>query len=175
MRNICYWLCTGIPYVVLLCSKHSVGQGDLKSLHCVLHPVSDKWFSLGVQLQVPMDTLRCIRRENLPMTERLLEMLTVWLKCTNPPPTWNILTEALESPPVGERLLAQQLRDKYCSQSEGEVTQGCRLSPPVALPTCNLTSTSDSQPETAVTLPTPVSEQMVSTQQPSVVHTQERK
>ena len=41
-------------------------------------------------------------------------MLTVWLKCTNPLPTWNILIEALESPPVWEKLLAQQLRDKYC-------------------------------------------------------------
>ena len=58
------------------------------------------------------------------MTERLLEMLTVWLKCTNPPPTWDILTEALESPPVGERLLAQQLRDKYCPRQQEGVTHG---------------------------------------------------
>ena len=108
------------------------------------------------------------------MTEQLLEMLTVWLKCTNPPPTWNILTEALDSPPVGEMLLAQQLRDKYCLQIKEGVTQGCRLSAPV-LPTSNITSTSDSQPETALTPPTPVSEQMAPTQQPSVVHTQECK
>ena len=142
----------------------SVGQGDLKSLHCVLHPVCDKWFSLGVQLQVPIDTLRCIRRENLPMTEQLLEMLTVWLKCTNPPPTWNILTEALESPPVGERLLAQQLRDKYCPQTEG-VTHGYptqQPSPAVALPASNIT-------------PPQVSEQMVPTQQPGVVHLHDSK
>ena len=167
MRNTLldgYWL-----YSVLLCSTHSVGQGDLKSLHCELHPVSDKWFPLGVQLQVPIETLRSIRRENLPMTERLLEMLTVWLKCTNPPSTWNILTEALESPPVGERLLAHQLRVKYCPQTEGGVTQGCGISLPVALPTFNVTS-----PLTAIP-PTPVSEQMVPTQQPSVVPTQERK
>ena len=160
-----YWLCTGIPYVVLLCSKHSVGQGDLKSLHCELHPVCDKWFSLGVQLQVPIETLKSIRRENLPMTERLLEMLTVWLKCTNPPPTWNILTEALESPPVGERLLAQQLRDKYCPQTEGGVTHGYpsqQPSPSIALPTANIP-------------PPPVSEQMIPIQQPGVVHTQEGK
>ena len=102
----------------------SIGQEDLRVLHCELHPVSDKWFSLGVQLQVPIETLRCIRRENLPMTERLLEMLTVWLKCTTPPPTWNILAEALESPPVGERLLAQQLRDKYCPRTEGGTPDG---------------------------------------------------
>jgi len=94
--------------------QHLVGRGDLKSLHSELHPVADKWYSLGVQLQVPIEILKCIRRENVPMTECLLEMLNVWLKCTNPPPTWNILTEALESPPVGERLLAQQLRENYC-------------------------------------------------------------
>ena len=144
---------------------HIVGQGDLKSLHCELHPVSDKWFSLGVQLQVPIETLRSIRRENLSMTEKLLEMLTVWLKCTNPPPTWNMLTEAVDSPPVGERLLAQQLRDKYCPQTEGGVTHGYptqQPSPSVALPASNIT-------------PPQVSEQMVPTQQPGVVHLHDSK
>ena len=98
------------------------------------------------------------------MTERLLEMLTVWLKCTNPPPMWTILTEALESAPVGERLLAQQLRDKYCPQNGGVAhdypTQ--RPSSLIALPTFNITS-----PQ--------VSEQMVPIQQPQVVHIQESK
>ena len=152
-------------YFVLSCATHSVGQGDLKSLHSELHPVSDKWFSLGVQLQVPIETLKCIRRENLPMTERLLEMLTVWLKCTNPPPTWTILTEALESPPVGEGLLAQQLRDKYCTQTERGVTHGYptqRPSSPLAHPASNITSP-------------PVSEQMVPIQQPGVVYLPESK
>jgi len=109
-------------------STHPVGQGDLKSLHSELHPVADKWYSLGVQLQVPIESLKSIRRENLPMTECLLEMLTVWLKCTNPPPTWNILTEALESPPVSEKLLAQQLKDKYCQRTEKRVTHGSGFS-----------------------------------------------
>ena len=168
MRNTLldgYWLCTDNVYFVLLCSTSSVGQEDLKLLHCELHPVSDKWFSLGVQLQVPIETLRCIRRENLPMTERLLEMLTVWLKYANPPPTWTILTEALESPPVGERLLAQQLRDKYCPQTERRVAHDYPIqhpSFPIALPTPNITS-----PQ--------VSEQMVPIQQPGVVHLQESK
>ena len=56
------------------------------------------------------------------MNKCLLEMLTVWLQSTDPPPTWSVLTEALESPLVGERLLAQQLRDKYCPRNEGGVT-----------------------------------------------------
>ena len=157
-------LCNGIPHV-LLCSKHFVGQRDLKSLHCELHPVCDKWFSLGVQLQVPIETLKSIEAEHNQMSRRLLEMLTVWVKCTNPPPTWSILTEALESPPVGERLLAQQLRDKYCPQTEGGVTHGYptqQLSLPVALPTSNIP-------------PPPVSEQIVTIQQPGVVHLHDSK
>ena len=99
-----------------------VGQKDLKFLHCELHPVSDKWFSLGVQLQVPIETLRCIRIDINTAAERLLEMLTVWLKCTNPPPTWRVLIEALESRPVGEGHLAKQLRDKYGPRTVEGVT-----------------------------------------------------
>ena len=142
-----------------------VDQGDLKSLHCELHLVSDKWFPLGVQLQVPIEALRSIRWENLPMTERLLEMLTVWLECTNPPPTWNMLTEALESSPVGERLLAQQLRDKYCPQNEGGVTHGYPTQQPshsIAVPTSN------------ITLPQ-ISEHIVPTEQPGVAHLHDSK
>ena len=52
------------------------------------------------------------------MSECLLEMLTTWVKHTNPPPTWEALAEALESSPVAERTLAQQLRDKYCRGEE---------------------------------------------------------
>ena len=154
-----------IGFALAICILCSTGQGDLKSLHCELHPVSDKWFSLGVQLQVPIETLKCIRRENLSMTERLLEMLTVWLKCTNPPPTWTILTEALESAPVGESLLAQQLRDKYCPQTERGVAHDYptqRPSSPIAHPASNITS-----PQ--------ISEQMVPIQQPGVVRLQESK
>ena len=86
-------LCTCILVLYHHMPVHPVGQGDLKSLHSELHQVADKWYTLGVQLQVPIETLKCIRRENLPMTECLLEMLIVWLKCTTPSPTWNILTE----------------------------------------------------------------------------------
>ena len=99
-----------------------VGQEDLSVLHRELHQVSHKWYSLGAQLQIPIGTLQCIEMENRQMTNCLLEMLSTWLQCTSPPPTWSVLTEALESPLMEERLLAQQLRDKYCPRSEGWVT-----------------------------------------------------
>ena len=66
-------LCTCILVLYHHMPMHPVGQGDLKSLHSELHQVADKWYTLGVQLQVPIETLKCVRRENLPMTECLLE------------------------------------------------------------------------------------------------------
>ena len=55
---------------------HPVGQGDLKNLHSELHPVADKWYSLGVQLQVPIEALKCIETEHNHMNRCLLEMLS---------------------------------------------------------------------------------------------------
>ena len=37
----------------------------------------------------------------------LVEMIKLWLKSTDPPPTWEALGEALESQPIGEAVLAQ--------------------------------------------------------------------
>ena len=98
-----------------------VALHDLPFLHHELHQVSHKWYYLGVQLQIPVGTLNRIL-ENYQMNKRLLEMLTVWLQSTHPPPTWSVLTEALESPLVGERPLAQQLKDNYCPRNECGVT-----------------------------------------------------
>ena len=122
LLHICEDIYSQSSYFVLSCIFTSVGQEDLKSLQDQLHCISHKWYFLGIQLQIPTDTLKCIRSDNRTVAECLVEMLAVWLKHANPPPTWNILTEALDSSPVGEGLLAKQLRDKYCTSAEGGVT-----------------------------------------------------
>ena len=114
-----------------------VGQEDLKYLHDELHPVRNKWYSLGVQLQVPTETLKCIQKEHDTMSECLLEMLTSCLKRINPPLTQEALANALESAPLAERNLAQQLRKKYSQGKEEKIphisaTSG--PSPPGPLP-----------------------------------------
>ena len=112
------YCCVSLLSVYCCVSLLSVGQEDLRLLHNELHPVSDKWFSLGIQLQVSFETLKHIQSDNCTTAECLLEMLTVWLKQIHPPHTWDILIDALESPPVGEMALADQLRAKYCPQTE---------------------------------------------------------
>ena len=108
-------------YICIYIPICTVGLKDLKFLQNELCSVSHNWFFLGVQLDVPMETLQRIEMEHKQMDRLLLEMLTVWLKQTNPLPTWNILTEALESPSIGEKLLAQHLKDKHCPREEGKV------------------------------------------------------
>ena len=115
--------CVVLVYICLHTPTHPIGQEDLKSLQNELHPVSDKWLSLGVQLAIPIETLKRIEMEHKQVNRFLLEMLTVWLKQTNPPPTWDILAEALESPSIEEEHLAQQLRKKYCPRREGRIYQ----------------------------------------------------
>ena len=53
-------------------------------------------------------------------------MLQEWLKSVSPPPTWSGLVKTLSSAPVGEKRLAEEIREQYCGQqatgpSPGEV------------------------------------------------------
>ena len=121
--------------------------------------MSAQWYHLGLQLKVRTGTLDRIRTQFHDPRDQLLEMLKTWLTTTENT-SWKTLTHALISRSVGASQLGGFLETKYCLVEETEVDCG--------------TSTSDRQSETNITLP-PVSEQMLPTQQPSVVHTQECK
>jgi hypothetical protein len=47
-------------------------------------------------------------------------MLDYWLKQTDPPPSWDAIVEALESGPVGEGHVAEQIKQKYCTPFKGQ-------------------------------------------------------
>ena len=52
------------------------------------------------------------------ITDCLTETLKEWLSNTSPPPSWDSLTQALASPPVGEKRLAEDIRKQHCNQDE---------------------------------------------------------
>ena len=83
----------------------------------MLYCVRAKWKNIGIQLEVDLGTLNAIdKRHRSDPDDCLPEMLDYWLKQVNPPPSWNSLAEALESEPIGEGHLAEQIREKYCSE-----------------------------------------------------------
>ena len=76
------------------------------------------------------------KRCNSDPDECLPEMLDHWLKQVDPPPSWEALAGALKSTPVGEGVLAEQIRQKYCTKSDTCTTfPSPDIQQPLTLPT----------------------------------------
>ena len=111
---------------------------DLSEVRGALYQVCAKWYDIGIELKLSVGTLNAIREDLPRVADCLRETCTHWLKRIDPRPSWEALTKALESPPVGEGHLAQQLRDKYCRGGEEaipHVNPTTGPSPPGAPPT----------------------------------------
>ena len=91
---------------------------DLCEVRGALHEVRAKWYDIGIEFKLSVGTLNAIRKDFPRAADRLTELCIHWLKRIDPRPSWEALTNVLESPPVGEGHLAQQLRDKYCQGRE---------------------------------------------------------
>ena len=101
---------------------YSSGQltlNDLKDVRGAIYEARPKWYDIGIELRLTIGTLDAIR-DACPNDagDCLTRMCIAWLKRINPPPSWAALASALESPPVGEGHLAQQLKNKYSRGSD---------------------------------------------------------
>ena len=69
-----------------------------------------EWYNIGVGLRISADTLDTIQKDHHDISNTCYrEMLKVWLRRTEPPPTWTEMTKAVRSPMVGYEHLAEQL------------------------------------------------------------------
>ena len=105
----------------------SLGMSDLSCVWDELLDVSHSWYELGLKLQLSVEALKRVRDQYPGPSTALREMLLLWLKKVDPPPTWEGLACALESrtveePWLAEPWLAEQLRTKYC-KTEGATGQ----------------------------------------------------
>ena len=89
-----------------------------------LQQVRDIWFSVGVQLNMPLADLRSIRADfKDKSSDCLLEMLSVWLTRTVPSsPSLERVVDALSSPAIDRPTVAERIRRTYCSQSSDAAT-----------------------------------------------------
>ena len=71
-----------------------------------------KWRRLGIELDLTPGTLDAIQQRYPEPEDRLERVLLDWLNRGTA--TWRQLVEALWSCLVGETLLAQKLRNRYC-------------------------------------------------------------
>ena len=69
----------------------------------------DKWYKIGVQLEVPISNLNIASNSVDP----LCNTLDYWMRNT-PSPSWSHIVDVLKTPRVGEKRLAQEIEEKYC-------------------------------------------------------------
>ena len=80
-----------------------------------LFSVRDKWYDIGLELNIPFQMLNVIEKDNPNNCSSCLrKMLMEWLSSSSPDPSWSGLVEALSSEPVGEKRLAREIHCKYC-------------------------------------------------------------
>lgn len=74
---------------------------------------ADRWDDIGIELEVNDDQLVQMRRDYSGDNRCCLkEMLRIWLKQVDPPPSWSDIVDALDN--LGNKELATKLRSKYC-------------------------------------------------------------
>jgi len=107
-----------------------LGPSDLRAIRTAIYSVRSKWYDIGVELDIAFHTLDAIKEQCLDNTAHCLdntadcltEMLKKWLSSTSSPPTWTSLIEALSSEPVGEKRLAEEIREKYSHQDDEQAS-----------------------------------------------------
>ena len=79
--------------------------------------VCERWYRLGLQLGVRIETLDRIRLQFSNPIDRLREILKTWLT-TSDKPCWTTLTDVLRSRSVQASQLAGSLERKYCLRKD---------------------------------------------------------
>jgi hypothetical protein len=78
----------------------------------LLSQVSADWEDIGLTLNLEQGQLSAIKSEYHESNKCFREMLKLWLKQVEPPPTWSAIIEAIDT--LQYESLAKELRKKYC-------------------------------------------------------------
>ena len=100
---------------------------DLGDVRAAVFNARNKWYDIGLALKVPVTTLDSTDSQFDNHSDKLREMLKVWLK-TAAKPAWKDILDALKSPVVGEPTLASEIEAKHCTTAETGQASGQRLS-----------------------------------------------
>lgn len=87
---------------------------ELRDLMKELKVIASNWHNFGVMLEVNSRQLASVAADYPRSCEDCLrEMLKIWLKNVDPPPSWSAVVDALEN--IDERRLAKEIRDRWCT------------------------------------------------------------
>ena len=89
---------------------------DLKTVKKAVWSARTKWKDIGLELDIIQTDLDAIETAHRDIGRCLTEMLTLWLKKVDPPPTWSTLVAALQDPTIGYGDLAKELESNLNSK-----------------------------------------------------------
>ena len=81
----------------------------------LLSKVSADWEHIGLILELKEGDLSAIKSDHHESNKCFREMLKLWLKQIEPPPTWSAITDAIDV--LEYESLAEELRKKYSNKS----------------------------------------------------------
>ena len=75
--------------------------------------MASRWLSIGTLLGLPEGELDAIKaNHSVDVIDCLREMLKVWLKTVDPPPSWERIVEEVK---MFNEKKAEEIHTKYCS------------------------------------------------------------
>ena len=95
----------------MFCLSDRLSVDDLADVQRKLCDVKTEWYNLGLELGLRPPTLDSIgaKYKDDP-SQCFRQVLSEWLKGVEPPPTWQAMIEALNSPTVAQYHLAEKIR-----------------------------------------------------------------
>ncbi|XP_064387214.1 uncharacterized protein LOC135335601 isoform X2 [Halichondria panicea] len=103
-------------------SKDTAESLTLREARNALWNARDYWMSLGIALEIPIETLMAIQKNNVHgiTGDRFTKLLEVWLQ-SSLNPTWSDLVKALRSSIIGRPDIADEIEDKYIKSDDFSV------------------------------------------------------
>ena len=77
----------------------------------VLMPIKNKWYMIGVALEISSGDLDSLNESNNPVEVNLAKMISKWLDLYAEKATWEVLLNAVESETVNSQLTGQKIRE----------------------------------------------------------------
>ena len=79
-------------------------------LHYLLDEISEKWYDIGLSLQVHHDVLEELNQHEFHNLSKLEKVISMWKETQPSPDTWETVITAIESPVVNDKETADLIR-----------------------------------------------------------------
>ena len=101
--NNCFIVISGITSIL----KETPDEGELYSALVVIR---DKWYDIGLSLQVRRNVLDEIKQSEDNDVTKLEKVTNIWEDTKSSPDTWETMITAMESPVINNKEIADMIR-----------------------------------------------------------------